>query len=191
MKIENKIALAFVALMFIIGISANANRVSYHSNASALSDTISSDTNNVQDMPVLNEGSVVDEVIWVVGDEPILKSDVEITRLQGEAEGLKYTGDPDCSIPEQIAVQKLFLHQAAIDSIEVSESEVMSGIDEQINYWINMIGSREKLEEYRKQSVTQMRQQMHDDFKNRQLIQKMKEKLVKDIKVSCSGASLF
>ena len=179
MKIENKIALAFVALMFIIGISANANRVSYHSNASALSDTISSDTNNVQDMPVLNEGSVVDEVIWVVGDEPILKSDVEITRLQGEAEGLKYTGDPDCSIPEQIAVQKLFLHQAAIDSIEVSESEVMSGIDEQINYWINMIGSREKLEEYRKQSVTQMRQQMHDDFKNRQLIQKMKEKLVK------------
>lgn len=104
--------------------------------------------------------------------------------MQGEAEGIKYAGDPDCSIPEQIAVQKLFLHQAAIDSIEVSESEVMAGIDEQINYWINMIGSREKLEEYRKQSVTQMRQQMHDDFKNRQLIQKMKEKLVKDIKVS-------
>ena len=47
-----------------------------------------------------------------------------------------------------------------------------------------MIGSREKLEEYRKQSVTQMRQQMHDDFKNQQLIQKMKQELVKDIKVS-------
>ena len=47
-----------------------------------------------------------------------------------------------------------------------------------------MIGSREKLEEYRKQSITQMRQQMHDDFKNRQLIQKMKQELVKDIKVS-------
>ena len=60
----------------------------------------------------------------------------------------------------------------------------MQGIDDQINYWVSMIGSREKLEEYRKQSITQMRQQMHDDFKNRQLIQKMKQELVKDIKVS-------
>ena len=183
MKIENKIALAFVALMFIMGMSANTNRASRLAKAYVMGDSVSGDTNQVKDEPVLNEGSVVDEVIWVVGDEPILKSDVEVTRLQGEAEGIKYAGDPDCSIPEQIAVQKLFLHQAAIDSIEVSESEVMAGIDEQINYWINMIGSREKLEEYRKQSVTQMRQQMHDDFKNRQLIQKMKEKLVKDIKV--------
>ena len=123
-------------------------------------------------------------MIWVVGDEAILKSDVEVTRLQSEADGIKFVGDPDCSIPEQIAVQKLFLHQAAIDSIEVSESEVMQGIDDQINYWVSMIGSREKLEEYRKQSITQMRQQMHDDFKNRQLIQKMKQELVKNIKVS-------
>ena len=184
MKIENKIALAFVALMFIMGMSANTNRASRLAKAYVMGDSVSGDTNQVKEEPVLNEGSVVDEVIWVVGDEPILKSDVEVTRLQGEAEGIKYAGDPDCSIPEQIAVQKLFLHQAAIDSIEVSESEVMAGIDEQINYWINMIGSREKLEEYRKQSVTQMRQHMHDDFKNRQLIQKMKEKLVKDIKVS-------
>ena len=95
------------------------------------------------------------------------------------------TGDPDCSIPEQIAVQKLFLHQAAIDSIEVSESEVMNGIDEQINSWVSMIGSREKTGGVsQRQSITQMRQQMHDDFKNQQLIQKMKQELVKDIKVS-------
>ena len=58
------------------------------------------------DSQKINEGSVVDEVIWVVGDEAILKSDVEVTRLQAEAEGIKYTGDPDCSIPEQIAVQE-------------------------------------------------------------------------------------
>jgi peptidyl-prolyl cis-trans isomerase SurA len=138
----------------------------------------------VNDSQSIDPGSIVDEVIWVVGDEAILKSDVEVTRLQSEADGIKFVGDPDCSIPEQIAVQKLFLHQAAIDSIEVSESEVMQGIDDQINYWVSMIGSREKLEEYRKQSITQMRQQMHDDFKNRQLIQKMKQELVKDIKVS-------
>ena len=129
--------------------------------------------------------SVIDEVVWVVGDEPILKSDIEAMRLQAESEGMKWEGNPDCSIPEQIAVQKLFLHQAAIDSIEVSESEISQDIDEQINYWIQLAdGSREKLEEYRKQTISQMRQSMHDDFKNRVLVQKMKQQLVKDINVS-------
>lgn len=135
--------------------------------------------------------NVIDEVIWVVGDEPILKSDVEQMRLQAEMEGMKWPGDPDCSIPEQIAMQKLFLHQAEIDSIEVSESDVAQGIEEQINYWVQMVGSREKLEEYRKMSITKMRQQMHDDFKNRQLITKMKEKLVADISVTPADVRRF
>jgi peptidyl-prolyl cis-trans isomerase SurA len=106
-------------------------------------------------------------------------------RMQADAEGMKWDGNPDCVIPEQLAVQKLFLHQAAIDSIEVTESEVSQDIDDQINYWIQLAdGSKEKLEEYRKQTISQMRLEMHDDFKNRSLIQKMKQQLVKDISVS-------
>ena len=132
----------------------------------------------------IHEASIIDEVIWVVGDEPILKSDVEQMRMQGDAENIKWPGDPDCTIPEQIAVQKLFLHQAAIDSIEVTESEISTAVDQQINYWIQLIGSREKLEEYRKQSMTQMRQEMHDDFRDRQLTEKMKDKLVENISVT-------
>ena len=130
--------------------------------------------------------NVVDEVIWVVGDEPILKSEVEIMKLQGEAEGMKWDGDPECVLPEQIAVQKLFLHQAALDSIEVTESEIAQGIDQQINYWISLpqIGSKEKLEEFQHKSMAQIRQDLHDDYKNRQLVQKMQEKLVSDVKVS-------
>ncbi|MBR6180491.1 MAG: peptidylprolyl isomerase [Prevotella sp.] len=137
------------------------------------------------EIPVRNEASIIDEVVWVVGDEPILKSDIEALRLQAAAEGVTWDGNPDCVIPEQIAVQKLFLHQAAIDSIEVTESEITQSIDDQIDYWIQLAdGSREKLEEYRKMTITQMRQSMHDEFKNRELIQKMKMHLVQDIKVS-------
>ena len=183
MKTGYKMSLAFIALLLIMGMSASASRMGMSRHASVV-DSDSAKLEAVNDSQSIDPGSIVDEVIWVVGDEAILKSDVEVTRLQSEADGIKFVGDPDCSIPEQIAVQKLFLHQAAIDSIEVSESEVMQGIDDQINYWVSMIGSREKLEEYRKQSITQMRQQMHDDFKNRQLIQKMKQELVKNIKVS-------
>ena len=67
---------------------------------------------------------VIDEVIWVVGDEAILRSEVEEERLRAQYEGQPIAGDPYCVIPEQLAVQKLFLHQAELDSIEANESTV-------------------------------------------------------------------
>ncbi len=135
-------------------------------------------------MSVSAQDHVVDEVIWVVGDEPILKSDVEVTRIQAAMEGQRWKGDPDCAIPEQLAVQKLFLHQAAIDSIEVTESEISQQIEGRIDYMVQQIGSREKLEEYRKQSLSQIRTSMHDDLRDQLMIQRMKESLVKDIQVT-------
>lgn len=169
--------LGFVALSLVVGMSANAHRTPIVNEGG--------DSTKVEEKaPVIPETSVIDEVIWVVGDEPILKSDVEAMRLQSEAEGVRWQGDPDCSIPEQMAVQKLFLHQAAIDSIEVTESEITQGIDDQINHWVQLIGSQEKLEEYRKQTIQQMREEMHDEFKNSKLVQKMREKLVEDISVT-------
>lgn len=166
-----------LALVFLSGLSVTARTQA----ACGGSDSDSVATAQKTEIP---ESSIADEVIWIVGDEPILKSDVEMMRLQGEAEGIKWRGNPDCAIPEQLAVQKLFLHQAELDSIEVSESDVARAIDEQINRWIQVAGSREKLEEYRKESVSQMRQELHDEFKNSQLISMMKKKLVEDITVT-------
>ncbi len=128
--------------------------------------------------------NVIDEVIWVVGDEPILKSEVEGMRLQAEMEGLRWNGDPDCAIPERIAVEKLFLHQAAIDSIEVTESEVASNAEQRLEYFITQAGSREKLEEYRGQKISQIRTQMREELRKQLMIQRMREKLVEDITVS-------
>ena len=172
-------ASACVSLAFI-PMTIRAFQTSYE-----VSGALPEDSAVVKKEFVPNAESIIDEVVWVVGDEPILKSDIEAMRLQSEAEGIKWDGNPDCSIPEQLAVQKLFLHQAAIDSIEVTESQVSQDIEDQINYWIQLAdGSREKLEEYRKQTIAQMRQEMHDEFKNRELIQRMKQKLVEDISVS-------
>lgn len=135
--------------------------------------------------------SVIDEVIWVVGDEPILKSDVEMMRLQAAQEGVKWKGNPDCAIPEQIAVQKLFLHQAAIDSIDVTDSDVSQEVERQIQRWIEMAGSREKLEEYKKQTISQIRAQMREELRDGQKVQRMREKLVEDIKVSPAEVRRF
>ena len=106
-------------------------------------------------------------------------------------EGMTWKGDPDCTIPEQIAVQKLFLHQAELDSIEVTEAEVAQSVDEQINFWVQRAGSKEKLEEYKKASIAQLRQQMHDEFRNQQLIQKERSELVKDMTVSPSDVRKY
>ena len=130
-------------------------------------------------------GSVIDEVIWVVGDEAILRSDVEAMRMQSAMEGVKWSGNPDCIIPEQIAVQKLFKHQAAIDSIEVTDADVAQEVEQQINYWLDMVdGSRERLEEYKHQPLSQIRNELRDELKDRQMVQRMKRKLVEDISVT-------
>ena len=121
--------------------------------------------------------NIVDEVVWVVGDEAILKSDIEVTRIQAAMEGMRWSGDPDCAVPEQIAVQKLFLHQAAIDSVDkdITENDISAEIESRIDYMVEQVGSREKLEEYRKQSMSQIRQSMHDDLRDQLLIQRMKQ----------------
>ena len=141
--------------------------------------------------PTDSLANVVDEVIWVVGDEAILKSDVEVTRIQAAMEGQRWNGNPDCAIPEQLAVQKLFLHQAAIDSIEVTEAEISQQTEARVDYMVSQIGSREKLEEYRKQSISQIRQSMHDDLRDQMMIQRMKEHLVKDITVTPAEVRRF
>ena len=129
-------------------------------------------------------GTVIDEVVWVVGDEAILKSDIEALRLQGQQEGMRWNGDPDCAIPEQIAVQKLYLNQAITDSIEVTESEITQGVEQYIERMISVIGSREKLEEYQKKSMSQIRAELRESYRERQMVQGMQQKLVKDIEVS-------
>lgn len=129
-------------------------------------------------------GTTVDEVIWVVGDEAILLSDVEAMRIQGQQEGLRWHGNPDCSIPEQIAVQKLYLNQAIIDSVEVTDSEIAQGVEQYLENMISMIGSREKLEEYHKKSLSQIRADLRESYRERQMVQGMQQKLVKDITVS-------
>lgn len=127
------------------------------------------------------EPNIVDEVIWIVGDEPILKSEVEALRQE---EGVHWKGNPECSIPEQIAIQKLFLNQAVIDSIEVTDSEVAGDVENQLNYWIQMVGSKEKLEEYRKMTIAQMRNQLRDELRNNRIAEEMRKQIVQDVKVT-------
>lgn len=130
------------------------------------------------------QNNVIDEVIWIVGDEAILKSDVEQARIDGLAQGQRWGGDPYCVIPEQLAVQKLFLHQAAIDSVEVSDNDVFQAVNRRIDYYVSEIGSKEKVEEYFGKSLTQLREQLYTMIKDDEMMNQVRTGLVKNIKVT-------
>lgn len=135
--------------------------------------------------------NVVDEVVWVVGDQAILKSDVESERIRAQYEGQKWDGDPYSVIPEQIAIQKLYLHQAQIDSIEANESEVVRRVEQQMSFYIQQIGSKEKMEEYFNKNSAQIREEMTESVRENMIVQQMKMKLVGDIKLTPSDVRRY
>lgn len=134
--------------------------------------------------PLMAQDNVIDEVLWVVGDEAILKSDVEQARLYYMMQGKSIEGEPYCVIPEQLAIQKLFLHQAAVDSIEVTEQEVINAVENEINGRIAQIGSREKMEEYYDKTSSQIREELRETMRDRMIVERMQYKLLENIKIT-------
>ncbi|MBR3021939.1 MAG: peptidylprolyl isomerase [Bacteroidaceae bacterium] len=134
------------------------------------------------------QDNVIDEVVWVVGDEAILKSDVENMRRAMIESGQRIDGDPYAIIPEQIAVQKLFLHQAAIDSIDtqVTDTQVLSEVDKEINKRISSIGSQEKLEQYLGKTIKQQRDELREQIRDQIIVQLTQQSIIGDIKLTPS-----
>ncbi len=133
---------------------------------------------------VYGQDNVIDEVVWVVGDEAILKSDVENERLNAQYENRHFDGDPYCVIPEELAVQKLFLHQAELDSVMVSDQEVIQQVEQRTAWLIEQIGSREKMEEYYNKTYTQIREMLRENIRNGLTVQQMQQQIVGDIKLT-------
>ena len=130
------------------------------------------------------QDNVIDRVEWVVGDKAILRSDIEEAIRYWVSNGRQFDGDPYCVVGEDLAIQQLFLHQAAIDSVEVDESSIMRQVDAQMDYVIRQIGSKEKLEEYFDKTSSEIREMYREQLYNMEMMDAMKRKLVGDIKVS-------
>lgn len=137
------------------------------------------------------QNNIVEEVAWVVGDEPIYKSEIEEQYLQMQYERNSIKGNPYCVIPERLAVDKLFLHQAKIDTIEVGDATVMQQVDYRINFYIENLGSKEKVEEYFRKSIPELREQLIEITRNTYVIQQVKDELTKSVKPTPSDVRKF
>jgi len=127
-------------------------------------------------VPVLSQNNVIDEIVWVVGDEAILKSEVEEYRKEILMQNQRIEGDPYCFIPEQLAVRKLFLDQAKLDSIEVQETAVNRQLEYLINEYIASSGSVERLEEYYGKSIAGIREDLREQIREQQLVEGVQQK---------------
>lgn len=127
----------------------------------------------------------------MIGDEPIYKSDIEQAYQEYLDERVPINGDPYCVIPEMIAIQRLYLHQADIDTIEAPMSAVHMQVDSRLNMMISQLGSREKLEQYLGKTVPQYRELLTKSMIDMSRVQRVQEELTKDVKATPSDVRKY
>lgn len=140
---------------------------------------------------VTAQNNIAEEVAWMIGDQPIYKSEIEETYRQMLYERTPINGDPYCVVPENLAIEKLFLHQAEIDTVDVPASSVNAAVDQRINYFINNLGSKEKVEEYFRKPMVEFRDQMADMIRNQYRVQEVQRNLTKDVKITPSDVRKY
>ncbi len=142
-------------------------------------------------LAMMAQNNVAEEVAWVIGDEPIFKSDIEEQYQQVLSERIPIDGNPYCVIPEQMAINKLFLDQARIDTVEVQQSAISSEVESRINFFIANLGSKEKVEEYFRMPMPRLREKLNEMYSEQYCIQQVQSELTKNVKATPADVQKF
>lgn len=136
---------------------------------------------------IFGQKNVVDKIVAIVGDEIILKSDIENAFLQEQGRGLiSSSADFKSELLEQQLVQKLLMAQAQVDSVSVTEEEVENALSGQIEYFISNIGSQERLEKYFGKSLQEIKDDMRSPMREKLITEQMQQKIVEKIRITPS-----
>lgn len=134
---------------------------------------------------------VIDQVIAVVGNSIILKSDLYNHKMQYEAQGIDLGPDPFCEVLEEALYQKLLYNQAIIDTVEVSDDHVEMVLDRRIRYFVQQIGSREELEDYYGRTIAEIKDDFRDIVREQELSQAMESQITKNVRVTPSEVKRY
>lgn len=124
---------------------------------------------------------LADGVVAVVGNELILQSDVSIMRETLKREGQDRS---ECEVLEELILEKLLIHHAAIDSVVVPDGEIDDNISRRIEQLVAQIGSERKLTEYYKKSIIEIKEEMRPLMKNQLTAQRMQGTVTENVKVT-------
>jgi len=128
------------------------------------------------------QDKVIDQIVAVVGSNPILKSDIETTAIQMQAQGATPQGDSKCVILESLLEQKLLLAEAELDTlIVVTDNQINQQMDRRLNYFIENIGSEKEVEKYFNKPIVQLKAEMSETIKESLKTEQMKTKIISKV----------
>ncbi len=128
-----------------------------------------------------NQPLNVDGIVAAIGDQIILQSDIIFQKQALSQEGRVLS---DCDMLKEISLEKLLIHHAAIDSVEVTNEEIDESIDRRIQQLVAQIGSERKMEEYYKKSILLIKEEMRPLMKNQMISQRMQMTVAENIQIS-------
>ena len=128
-----------------------------------------------------NNPFYVDGIVAEIGDQIILRSDIIFQKQALSQEGKELS---DCEMLQETILEKLLIHHAAIDSIEVTNEEIDESIDRRIQQLVSQIGSERKMEEYYKKSILMIKEEMRPLMKNQMISQRMQMNVAENVQVS-------
>jgi peptidyl-prolyl cis-trans isomerase SurA len=131
-------------------------------------------------------GITIDKIIGGVGNEIILLSELENAKYEISQGKSNFPRQRECSLFEDLMYQKLLLHQAKLDSVEVTDGEVNSQVERRISYFLEMFGSVEAFESYYGKSVAELKIDFFDLIKDQILVQKKQEEITKNVQITPS-----
>lgn len=136
--------------------------------------------------------NIIDQIVWVVGDQPILKSDVEKMKVSMREAGEWDSDTKECTLPEAIALQKLYLHQADLDSIYISETQVNTALTQFFEGRIlPNFGTEERFTMLTGQTARQWRDNYRDEMRNRMRTEQVQQRIVERVKVTPAEVRAF
>jgi peptidyl-prolyl cis-trans isomerase SurA len=134
---------------------------------------------------VVYSQKLVESIAGIVGNEVIYLSDIENEVIQQVISGNKMPADEiRCHMFEQLLIEKLFLDQARIDSVEVPNASVESRLNITLNRYIAQVGSEKALEDYFKKSMIEIRQDLKKTMMNQEIISEVQSKIAEGISIT-------
>jgi peptidyl-prolyl cis-trans isomerase SurA len=134
---------------------------------------------------------VIDKIIAVVGEDVILKSDIDGQYAYFIANGQTDDGTLRCQILEKLIIEMLLLNKARQDSLVVSDDQVTSELARKLDYFIQGYGGVKNVEEVYGKPMIEIRADLKPDIKNQLLVEKMRQEIISKVAVTPRDVKKF
>ncbi|MDR6942177.1 peptidylprolyl isomerase [Mucilaginibacter pocheonensis] len=179
-----KLGVFILGFIFIISIAGAQTKPDSTAKSLFKSDSTAKTPAKADTAVVAGPRHMLDKIAAVVGNSPILQSDIETQYARYLVEGNQPNPEVKCRVLQSLLTQKLLAQQAAIDSIEVKDDEVDNNVDRRMREMTQRAGGQEKLEAFLGRSVIQYKDEIRPDMKEQMVAQKMQQHITEKLNVT-------